>query len=255
MNNKMKILVIEDDRIQAEDIKEQLEEFGYEVIGPAYTSFEAMHLFKTNPPDLALIDIVLKGSPVDGIGLVKLFKKIKKIPVIFLSGNHNSTIRNKAKQVTPNYFLTKPVMPHQLDIAIDFALYNFMVEQGQKQVKNEIYKPGDIKTDFIFIKQHNNYVKINIKEINFIKALNNTTEIFLDYKTFLITTYLSDFLKKLDVDFIVKTHRSFAVNLNSVQSFNFANIHVVNNKQIEEIPLSETYRKNFLEKIKIIKTN
>lgn len=255
MNNKMKILIIEDDRIQAEDIKEQLEEFGYEIIGPAYESIQAIYLFKTQKPDLALVDIALEGSSMDGIEIVKQLKKINKIPIIFLSGNHDDKIREKVKKINPNYFLTKPVLTHQLDIAIDFALYNFMIEQGQKQIESNVYLPDSLKKDYVFIKQRSNYTKINLHDINYVKASNYITELYLNYKTYIVTTNISDFLDKINVNYIVRTNRSYAVNIYSIQSFDYNKINIINNKKIAEIPISSTYRQDFLDMINVIKTN
>ncbi|MEZ4908793.1 MAG: response regulator [Saprospiraceae bacterium] len=124
---KMKIMIIEDDFIQAENLKENLIQFGYDVIGPAHDSVKAMMLLKSSIPDIMIVDIKLENSPLNGIEIVDHFKKISIFLYFFLQ-NYDQFTRD-IKKVNPNYFLTKPYYPHQIDTAIDFALYNFMVDQ------------------------------------------------------------------------------------------------------------------------------
>lgn len=58
MNNK--ILIVEDELITAVDIKFQLEDWGYEVVGIALSGENAIKLAKEEQPDLVLMDINLK---------------------------------------------------------------------------------------------------------------------------------------------------------------------------------------------------
>ena len=250
----MKILIIEDDRIQAENLKEILLEFGYEVIGPAYDSIRAMYLFKLHSPDLMLVDIILENSPMNGIEIVDHLKKANTIPVIFLSANYDVHTREKAKKVNPNYFLTKPIYSHQLDVAIDFALYNFMLDQGQTGIQSTLYFPTAIMPEYIFIKNNLKYVKINLREIAFLKASGSSTEIHLNYKSYIVSSNIADILEKFNCEYLVKTHRSHAVNINAIQSFTNNHINIYTNSELYEIPLTDNYRQDFLNLLTIIKT-
>ena len=63
---KKKILIVEDERIVAEDIKMKLEMTGYAVAGIASSGKESIKKTETRGPDLVLMDIVLEGK-MDGI--------------------------------------------------------------------------------------------------------------------------------------------------------------------------------------------
>ncbi|MEJ2006234.1 MAG: response regulator, partial [Cyclobacteriaceae bacterium] len=59
---QVRIVIAEDEMIIAEDLKDILENLGYEVVGIGISAKEALQLTGTHAPDLALLDIRLKGS-------------------------------------------------------------------------------------------------------------------------------------------------------------------------------------------------
>ena len=63
---KIKILIVEDEFLVAQDMGSKLERSGYEICGYAGNSPKAMELFKSQVPDIVLMDINLRGE-VDGI--------------------------------------------------------------------------------------------------------------------------------------------------------------------------------------------
>lgn len=67
---KIKVLIVEDETLIAQEISACLEENDFEVTGIASTSDEALRLIKDNKPDVILMDIMIKGK-VNGIELSK----------------------------------------------------------------------------------------------------------------------------------------------------------------------------------------
>ena len=74
MEAKKKLLIVEDDWFIANDTKKRVENFGYEVAGIVPSGEEAIKIVETNPPDLILMDIMLKGQ-INGIDTVKQINK------------------------------------------------------------------------------------------------------------------------------------------------------------------------------------
>ncbi len=251
---QMKILVVEDDPTQADNIMEILAEFGYAVCEPAYNSIMALHLFKTASPDLALVDINLENSPMDGIQLVEQFNKIRRIPIIFLSGEYDRTTRNRAKKVNPNHFIIKPYHPKQIETSIDFALHDFMKSKGQENVIDDFYTPDTVRPSYVFIKHHTRYTRINLGDILYMKADGMITHIYLTHRSYAISTNLSDLLEKLNSDFFILTHRSYAVNIHAILAFDATDAIIIRNQEEIPIPIANAKRDNFLEKFKIIRT-
>ncbi len=86
MKQKTKILVVEDERIVAEDVKRSLLNLGYEVTGMASSGEEALEEVEKHMPDLVLMDIVLQG-PLNGIGTTERLRAQYDIPVIYLTAH------------------------------------------------------------------------------------------------------------------------------------------------------------------------
>ena len=79
-----KIMIVEDEKIVALDIKDSLEHFGYSVPCMAASGEDAISFIDKCQPDLILMDIVLKGK-IDGIEAAKTIRDNYGIPVIYLT--------------------------------------------------------------------------------------------------------------------------------------------------------------------------
>ena len=121
------ILLVEDESIEALDIKHTLESFGYEVPYIASRGEEAVEKALAIMPDLVLIDIVLKGD-FNGIKVASEIKKLN-IPFIYLTAHSEEATVHEAKLTEPYGFIIKPYDPLELKYTIDIALYKKSVEK------------------------------------------------------------------------------------------------------------------------------
>ncbi len=127
-----KVLIVEDERIIALDLKKRLERFGFpspEIVSngeDALTEAEKFH------PDIILMDIML-GGPIDGIDAAKTVKEKLNIPVIFLTAYSNENTLDRAKEAEPYGYILKPFKERELYTTIDIALYKFQVNKQLKQ--------------------------------------------------------------------------------------------------------------------------
>jgi two-component system response regulator HydG len=85
----LKVLIVEDQFLEADNLSIILKNAGHSVLGIAKSVDQAIGLLKKNNPDIALVDIVLRGD-LNGIDLARILDK-KNIPFIFLSANSNAT--------------------------------------------------------------------------------------------------------------------------------------------------------------------
>jgi len=118
----LKIFIVEDDLLLAEELQEQLLEFGYTITDVVANSQDALLAFRRRLPDLVLCDIHLKNSKLDGIELAAAFRQIATIPLIFLTAYGDEQTLTRAKATNPAYYLIKPCNATQLQVAIDFAV-------------------------------------------------------------------------------------------------------------------------------------
>jgi two-component system, response regulator PdtaR len=136
---QIKILVVEDDAIVAEDIANCLAELGHLPIGPAYDIETAKELANENPFQLALLDIHLEGRE-DGIILAAWIKEKFHLPIIFLTASSDSLTLSKVKEVHPEHYLVKPFNQAQLKAAIEITANNFYNPDPFQEKHAKIFK-------------------------------------------------------------------------------------------------------------------
>ncbi len=121
MSLKPKILIIEDEAINALLISNQLKKAGYEVCRLASTGDDAIKIFTEEEPDFLLIDIGLAG-PMDGVETAKRISEIRKVPFAFLTGYASDTISRRVSSMTPVAYLTKPIQFGQIESLLQSIL-------------------------------------------------------------------------------------------------------------------------------------
>jgi PAS domain S-box-containing protein len=138
--SKARILVVEDERITAEDIKDGLKSLGYEVPAIVHSGEEAVRKAGELQPDLILMDIKLEGE-MDGIEAAGEIKKHLDIPVIYLTAYSDENTVERAKMTEPwgyvlkepSGFVHKPFKESELHSIIELTLYRHEMEKSHDQ--------------------------------------------------------------------------------------------------------------------------
>ncbi len=114
MKKKM-VFVVDDDPMMRDSLKRYLVKAGFDVKTET-DGFEVLLLLEYMIPDLIISDI--RMPKLDGITLLEGMKnryKTKNIPVIFMSGQSNDEIIERAKELGARFFLFKPFPLDYLD--------------------------------------------------------------------------------------------------------------------------------------------
>jgi PAS domain S-box-containing protein len=119
---KKKILIVEDERIVAEDMAQCLEVAGYEIVGIAKRGDEAIKLAEEHNPNLILMDIVIRGE-LDGIETAAIIRDRFQIPHIFLTAYSQEGILERAKATEPLGYLVKPYEEANLISTVEIAMH------------------------------------------------------------------------------------------------------------------------------------
>lgn len=122
-----RILIVEDERVTAEDISEILTELGYQVTAAVATGAEAIEQAETNPPDIALMDIHIQGD-IDGAQTALVLRRRFNIPVIYLTAHADGETVARAKDAGPLGYITKPFQDAGLHASIEIALHRHREE-------------------------------------------------------------------------------------------------------------------------------
>lgn len=132
MSNKLKVLIVEDEPVIAENISIYLDNNDFEVSAIAYDSDEAFIQLKGNTPDAAILDINLE-SDQDGIDIAAYINKEVQIPFLFLTSYSDKHTLDKAKQVKPSGYIVKPFNEKTLLASLEIAISNFASEKNSSQ--------------------------------------------------------------------------------------------------------------------------
>lgn len=241
----VKILVVEDEIIIADNICTILEDLGYDVLEPAVSYTEALELLETEQPDLALLDIQLAGRR-DGIDLAWKIKEDYQIPFIFLTSNADATTVDRAKKVNPPAYLVKPFDKNDLYTSIEVALYNYNQQDSvPSQTDKASQEESSILKEALFVKHKQCFQKIYFADILFLKSEHVYVKIVVsNNREYLIRSSLSKLIERLPA-FFFKIHRSYVVNLNQLDSIGLINLKVAN----YELPFGKGYRAELLKKV------
>ncbi len=117
-----RILIVEDERITGEDLRDILTELGYVVVDVVSSGADAMLIARDNAPDLALMDIRIKGD-MDGTEVARQLRSRFNIPVIYLTAHADNETLERAKLAQPLGYITKPFQEAELHANIEMALF------------------------------------------------------------------------------------------------------------------------------------
>ncbi len=117
-----RILIVEDERITAEDLRDILTDLGYTVTASVSSGAEAIARAEETTPDLALMDIRIKGQ-MDGTETARILRERFNIPVIYLTAHADSATVARAKDAEPLGYITKPFQEAELHASIEIALH------------------------------------------------------------------------------------------------------------------------------------
>lgn len=212
---KNKILIVEDDVLIAEYIFEILAEESFNSVKMTHIKEEAIEVMNEFKPDIVLMDINLNGVNA-GIDLAK--NKNANAVIIYLTGQHDFDLMNKALNTNPEAYLTKPIKKNDLLAAIQLAF-----------LKNQI-KSITIKDGF-------NTIKIELDTILYVKSDSNYIDIITTTKKYSVRMSLENFLNEINDSNFIRVHRSFVINKLKVTKVNSTTAFI----DTLEIPISRNF--------------
>jgi two-component system sensor histidine kinase UhpB len=151
---KKKILIVEDERIVAEDIKTKLEYVGFAVAGIASSGEESLKKAEKLKPNLVLMDIVLEGK-MDGMEAAAQILSRFNIPVVYLTAYSDKRTLKKAKGTEPFGFIIKPFESQDLFTAIEMALYRHKLRNMLKESEERYNALFDRSLSYVYLHDFN----------------------------------------------------------------------------------------------------
>jgi len=225
---KKRILIVEDQFIEAHDLQLILEKANYEVTGIARSVEQALERIEIEKPDLVFLDIMLKGKR-DGIELAHILKE-KHIGFIFISANSSKSILDEAKTTQPYGFIVKPFRDQDVLTTLEIAFY-------RQQYSFE----SQLRQQFQLQKLISEIINSDVKKEEALLAFAKAVQTFIPF----------DYL---ETGFVTATHYD---NLGIVRR-NIDQYHIINLQKLSQITelsekeINETYKKSKTDKEPII---
>jgi response regulator NasT len=135
-NERLRILIVEDETLVGMGLHDQLTALGHEVVGQAATAAEALALFRDRRPDVVLMDIKLNG--VDGIELAVECLSIRRVPMIVISAYSDAELVRRAGEAGVFGYLVKPVEQGQLAAQLEVAVKRFREAEQLREEKEQL---------------------------------------------------------------------------------------------------------------------
>ncbi|MDP5202229.1 sigma 54-interacting response regulator [Flavobacterium sp. DG2-3] len=225
---RKRIIIVEDQFIEAHDLQLILEKANYEVTGIARSVEQALEQIEITRPDLVFLDIMLKGNR-NGIELAQILKE-KYIGFIFISANSSKSILDQAKTTQPYGFIVKPFRDQDVLTTLEIAFY-----RQQYSLESQLIQQFQLQAAITEI------INSNLKKEEALLAFAKAAQTFIpfDYlETGFVTTAHYDNLG------IVRR------NLDQYQVISLQKLSQI--AEVSEKEINETYRKSKIDKKPII---
>lgn len=251
MSQGISILIVEDEVLIAQDLKEILEEVGYTNILKARKYETAVEILNTNNIDIALLDINLNDSK-SGIDLGAYIHQRLKIPFIYITSYSDSATIASVKQTQPSAFLLKPYSKELLLASIEIALFNYASNQNaaDKIIDEKLDDTSNndlIINNQLLVKDSHRFIKVLLDDILWFESDKNYIEVKTVQKKHLIRSSLKRLQELLPADKFVKCNKQFIANIQQVDSFS-ANSIIIKGYQVS---ISRNEQTDVLKKLKM----
>ncbi|HET6336614.1 MAG TPA: diguanylate cyclase [Polyangiales bacterium] len=142
VGNPTAVMIVEDERIFARDLQQQLRSLGYDSSASAASGEDAIALARQRKPDVVLMDVRIKGA-MDGVATAERIRAMHDVPVIFLTAHADDTTLGRAKNTRPYGYLLKPIKPAELKTTIEIAIAKHRAEIELRSMNTALQSERD----------------------------------------------------------------------------------------------------------------
>jgi len=225
---KIDCIIIEDEPIAQGKIKNYISRSPYlNLVSTFESGIEALGFLKSTKADLIFLDIHM-----DDLSGIQLLESVKiECEVVITTAYDEYALKGFDLNVTD--YLLKPFTQSRFNQAIE------KVQSNLEKKRLLLVKP------YVFVKIEHRFEKIFLNEIVFIEGMRDYRRIHTVGKKIMTLQTFKDFEQEIPQSLICRVHKSFMVSLDKIESVERDQIKIKN----VVIPISETYRKNFFERI------
>jgi AmiR/NasT family two-component response regulator len=182
--SKLRVLIADDDPIIRLDLKQMLENLGYQVVAEAGDGKQAVELAQETSPDICILDV--KMPVMDGIEAVTFITDQNIAPTILLTAYSDKELVDRAKAAGVFAYLVKPFKPSDLPPSIEVARSRFEQNaqlnkevsslQEKLQARKVIEQAKGILMEELKLNESEAYRRIQVQSMNLRKTMKEVAE-------------------------------------------------------------------------------
>lgn len=235
MLNKVKCIVVDDEPIARDILEAHLSKLNaFELVGSCKSAIEAFQIINNETVDLIFLDINM--PEISGLSFAKSINK--KIKIIFTTAYREYAVEGFDLRAVD--YLLKPISFDRFLQAVD----KFNDEYKLTEQVVSISTDDDIE-DHIFVRADRKMIKVRFADIQYIESLSDYIKIHLKDKIVVTRETISNIEVKLPQKNFIRTHRSFIVAIDSIDSFTPEVVEVNGH----DLPISRGYKLEVLAKL------
>jgi signal transduction histidine kinase len=142
---KTRIMLVEDERIVALNLKQRLTKLGYEIAALATSGAAALQEIARSRPDVVLMDINIEGD-IDGIETASRIPDEYRTPVIYLTAYSEQATLDRARATNPYGYLLKPFSERELHATIQMVLERRRADLALRESEKRLEKLVSMRT-------------------------------------------------------------------------------------------------------------
>jgi DNA-binding LytR/AlgR family response regulator len=233
----MNCIIVDDDKLSCKLLEGYVNKYAsLNLLGVFNDPVSARNeIAKQKDVDLILLDV--KMPEMDGFDLIGSLDHPPNI--IIVSGGGEFAL--KAFDFNVVDFLLKPISYARFCKAIDKVIRYF--------APKEVIKSGD---EEIFIKKGSSLVKLKLREIVFVEALENYVTLNTNTDKFTIHFTMKAIESQLPSGVFIRVHRSFIINKSMIQAIKESSLDIMVGHTLKNIPVGKSFRDSLLNDINVM---
>lgn len=205
----LRILIINDEVLIAEDLRDLLNSFGQKNICLAHSKGEAIKQLDIFKPDVAIVDI-RKKKELDGLEIGDHININHQIPFIYVTAHFDMAMIKEIVKTKPTAYFTKPIKKSDLFV----SLY-LIASQSEQHKKNCLH-----------IKNGYDVVIIPFDAILYIEGEGNYINIYYEEKKVVSRQSLDSIMEFLVPELFYRIQRSYIINLSKVKRYSKKEVEI-----------------------------
>ena len=131
ISGEPRALIVEDEILIAEELRERLSRLGITVIAAVSSGEEGVEIATSQRPDLVLMDIRLSGKK-DGVEAAREIREHVDVPIVYLTAHSDRLTVERANKTDHDGFILKPFLRKELQSTIEIALKRYAIRAKPK---------------------------------------------------------------------------------------------------------------------------